>query len=377
MDIRSTMEGDVSGNDAVASLLRQWMQLSDAERRMFGAMVSEISMIRDIVSESTDTLSDRFSKVVAATREQSSMIDKLLQRSGELSSTTSDKSLATLISFLDETLSGSIEKVLQVSQQSVQVVYGLEDVVEHVERAEGLMKEIEAINKQTNLLALNAKIEAARAGEAGRGFSVVADEVRDLSRSINDVAENIQSKIADISLGINSGFEALKGIAEVDMTGNLTAKKRIDEGLQRLLDDNKEFEEMLVSSFKTNEAIADDVSNLVQLFQFQDRVNQYLEGMTDVIAELEDRQRDLEQKAEAVTGKAPDHEAMVEGVALDIIGAIRLLELKDRYKQLAALPGGTAAAGTGSQAALGGDEDVLFGDGEPAPETDPGDVELF
>lgn len=376
MDRISNKETGVAPSAAVDTLLQQWMQLSDIERRMFGAMVSEISMIRDIVSDSTDTLSDRFSKVVAATRDQSSMIDALLKRSGELSSATSEKSLANLISFLDETLTGSIDKVLQVSQQSVQVVYGLEDVVEHVERAEGLMKEIEAINKQTNLLALNAKIEAARAGEAGRGFSVVADEVRDLSRSINEVAENIQGRIGDISKGINAGFESLKGIAEVDMTGNLTAKKRIDEGMQQLLAENTEFEEMLARSLETNQAITNDVSNLVQLFQFQDRVNQYLEGMTDVIAEMDDRQRELEQQSEAAVGRAADHDAKAEGVANDIIGAIRLLELKDRYRQLAALSGRADSGGAALAEPDEGD-DVLFDEMEQVPEPDPGDVELF
>jgi methyl-accepting chemotaxis protein len=372
----------------LTELLQQWMALSEADRRMFGAMVSELSVIRAIVADSTDTLSRRFAKVVAATREQSSMIDTLVSRSGELSNASSDKSLTSLIAFLDETLSGSIDKVLQVSQQSVKVVYGLEDVVTNVERAEGLMKEIEAINKQTNLLALNAKIEAARAGDAGRGFSVVADEVRDLSRSINDVADNIRNRIADISDGINAGFSALKGIAEVDMTASLMAKQRIDDGLNQLLSDNGEFEEMLVKSLETNQAISEDVSNLVQLFQFQDRVNQYLEGMTDVIAAMEDKHTALARESAGETGGGMQ-EAEGEAIARAIIDTIGLFELKERYRQAAAIDDSAAdpaadqaADRAGAKAAAGqsarserADNVLLFEAPEPA--NDAGDVELF
>lgn len=68
--------------------------------------------------------------------------------------------------------------------------------------------EIREISKQTDLLALNAAIEAARAGESGRGFSVVADQVRQLSERANDAAQRIERGLGDAQRSVENGLRA-------------------------------------------------------------------------------------------------------------------------------------------------------------------------
>jgi methyl-accepting chemotaxis protein len=74
---------------------------------------------------------------------------------------------------------------------------------------------IAAIAQQTNLLALNATIEAARAGELGRGFSVVAFEVKELSRQTAGAVEDVRSKVQALQDGSRDGVDAAQTIGSV------------------------------------------------------------------------------------------------------------------------------------------------------------------
>ncbi|ATL91424.1 chemotaxis protein [Aeromonas sp. CU5] len=136
--------------------------------------------------------------------------------------------------------------------------------------------DVAKIASQTNLLALNAAIEAARAGEAGRGFAVVADEVRNLSRLSSETAQKMTEKVDTINTAIGRAFQIAENAAARDHASALNSEQTIEQVLTRFRHATDSLAES--ASLLQNESteIHLEISNVIVSLQFQDRVSQIL-----------------------------------------------------------------------------------------------------
>jgi len=126
-----------------------------------------------------------------------------------------------------EVLSSSISDIEQLATQIASSVEVINRVAESTDEIGSVIEVIRGIAEQTNLLALNAAIEAARAGEQGRGFAVVADEVRTLAGRTQQSTEEINDMISKLQVGAKEAVSAIEGSQKYT---NSTAAKASEAG---------------------------------------------------------------------------------------------------------------------------------------------------
>jgi methyl-accepting chemotaxis protein len=146
---------------------------------------------------------------------------------------------------------------------------------------EKMAMEVRKIADQTNLLALNAAIEAARAGEAGRGFAVVADEVRKLSFMSAQTGQEITKRVITIREGVATTLSEATKSAHDDLISLEASEKVLGQALEGIDRVTQHLTQMNQDLLQESSISRDHVRQLLIELQFQDRMDQILSHVVE------------------------------------------------------------------------------------------------
>jgi len=248
---------------------------------------------KSLSSISTQT-TEQASSVAAASEEASANVQAVAAASEELSASISE---------ISRQISQTKEVVDKASEATIQTDARIAGLAEAAQKIGEVLSLIQDIAEQTNLLALNATIEAARAGEAGKGFAVVASEVKELATQTANATEAISEQITSIQQETDSSVEAIRGIAET-MSEVSSATEAIAAAVE-----------------EQGASTSEIASNVQQAAAGSNEVSQNIAGVTQAADESQSSADQVLAAAQNVAGDAGKLRNVVDEFLKDVAAA--------------------------------------------------------
>ena len=312
--------GGAAGLSATGKALSQ---CSTEFGSQFNLTRDELGRAQQIFSDAIGNLVASFNSMSEQARRQQELGVEIVRQNGGGDAGGSD--FERFAKQTSETLRTFVDSVIENSKLAMELVEMTERIANEMRQILGMLGEIEGISKQTNLLALNAAIEAARAGEAGRGFAVVADEVRDLSGRTSHFSQQIRALMKNMQNSIGDTEVAINKMAAQDMTFALQSKQDVEQAMNNVEVLNRQTSMVMIELNQISGAMEASVSQAIMSLQFQDMVTQLISHVSNRLGELKAVTDELGSAGQSAERAALDADA-IDRMKSQLERAVSMLE---------------------------------------------------